>query len=188
MTMDDIIKFIVIVIAILSLVGKFKAKQHKTKRPKPQKTGGWITKLNAYLEEIQKSVEQQADPSKAPEQDDPEQDDMDAAAWRALMEKDTAAISAKHSADDELGDLELELVEEPEQPKTKKVPEAIKVRQDAPTEPQLVPDALQTALVRPPKRRRFKLPANPTDLRTAVIWSEIIGSPVALRDQRYDNR
>ncbi|MGD8836728.1 MAG: hypothetical protein PVJ19_17435 [Desulfobacteraceae bacterium] len=171
--MDDIIKLIVIVIAILSLAGKFKAKQHKANRPKPQKTGGWITKLNAYLEEMQKRVEQQAGPSETPEQDD----------------MDAPGISDKHTAaDDELGDLELELVEEPEQPKTKKVPEAIKVRQGAPTEPQLAPDTLQTARVRLSKRRRFKLPANPSDLRTAVIWSEIIGPPLALRDQRSDNR
>jgi hypothetical protein len=181
--MDNIITLIVVIITILSVAGKIRGKSKKAQTPKSQGSNGWIARLNTYLDGIQKRVEQQGQPSM--EQD---QDEMSASTWRALMERDTVSVSASHPGDDEydLGDLELEFVEEPETPKTKKVPEPPRISADAPLEPPVVTDAPQPALERVRKLRRFNLPLNPTELRRAVIWSEIIGPPVSLRDYPYD--
>jgi hypothetical protein len=181
--MDNIITLIVVIITILSVAGKIRGKSKKAKTPKSQGSNGWIAKLNTYFDEIRKSVEQQGEPSM-----ELDQDEMGASTWRALMERGTVSVSAGHPGDDEddLGDLELEFVEEPETPKTKKVPKSPRISAHAPLEPQVGTDALQPALERVRKLRRFNLPLNPTELRRAVIWSEIIGPPVSLRDYPYD--
>lgn len=171
--MDNIITFIFIIIAVLSVLSKI---QSKTKAgAKSANTGGWMTRLNAYLTDLQNKIEQQASGTSA-----------NSSGWDELTDNAETA-DAPYDADEySLEDLVLEkeqpqprlaVKKEPPAPSPVSAPARPSDRAIATPEPSPQP-ALQAC-----KKMGSILARNRQDLRKAIIWSEILGPPVALKDQ-----
>jgi hypothetical protein len=166
--MDNLFTLIAIVIVVVSVVRKIKAKQ-KSSAGAAAPAGGWVTKLHAFFADIQRQIEQKSSVGPA-----------DASAWRQLMEGDSQA--------DSLEDLDLEEEETP--PAPKKMPPVSpgrvqKIRSD---QKQTIPGAPQRSALGFEKRAPLKVARNRAELRKAVIWSEIFGPPVSLKDQQSGHR
>jgi len=165
--MDDIFTLIVVIIAIVSAFGKIKAKQKPAKGAKPAKPGELAAKLKAFFAEIQERFDTQT-PRGA----------SGASRWGQLMQGGKADGSSADRYDMTLEDLDLEDEETPAEPETKPPARFTRFQTKASKEqPAARPPDLRVPALAPAKTvpdRAF--------LRRAVIWSEIIGPPVALRD------
>lgn len=168
--MDNLITLIFIIIAVLSVLGKIQPK--KKPAVKSPKTGGWMTRLNDYLTDLQNKIEQQAKTNPS-----------DASGWDELMD-DGAEDKVEYDADEySLEDLVLE----EDQPH----PEVMKDVQEVPAPSQLPPGSGSLPLLHAEKATvsvSILAAKSRQDLREAVIWSEILGPPVALRDQTGNRR
>ena len=175
--MDNLITLIVIVIAVWSLLSKFKAKQKRRQGATPSQ-GGWIFKLNAFLTDIKRQIEQQS------------KDRITGAGtseWDRLLDGDE--ISIPPSDEDETG-LDDWVLEEAESPRPKEMPPAAPARARATQTDKIpfVPVASQRKTSQTGQPSFTTTTVSRADLRKAVIWSEILGPPVALRDQHGDGR
>jgi hypothetical protein len=169
--MDNIITLIVIIIAIVSAVSKIKAKQ-KPKSDATPATGSELgTKLKAFFADIQQRLEEQT--PKGP---------SGASRWDTLLNADKAKDPLVHSYELSLEDIELEEEKKPVAP-VKKPPTRPARVHHKPVEKRPVGHRTEQCVPE-------LLPANetpcPAFLRRAVVWSEILGPPVALRDSSRD--
>ncbi len=175
--MENIITFIVIAIMIVSAVSKIKAKQKKKKSDKPSGSGGWIEKLNTFLANIEKNVQQQSKGSTT-----------GISAWKQLMEGAKAGRLQTDPHEDSLEDLILEEDELPVLTKQKRTVRPVKAPIKRPDKEKISPDATRKPALQAQKSKRSGIAMDRASLRRAVIWSEILGPPVALRDQQGDRR
>lgn len=176
MDFDSIFTLIIIFIAILSFLGKLKNKPKPGQGAKPKGAGGWIDRLNAFLDDLQKSVEAK---SEKHEDDAPTADQ-----WRELMDESTTVKTMPASVESK--ELELDFVEEPAP--VRKKPPAPSNRRKA-KRPVVAP--LISEVTRQPMRRHRKslgilVPIKKKELRKAIVMAEILGPPLALRPQSHE--
>ncbi len=170
--MDNIFTLIVIIIAVVSVVSKIKSKQKTKQGATPPGGGGWIKKLNDFLADIQTKMEQQS-----------KDRTTGASGWDQLLDGGEGFSSPSDADEAALDDLVFEEAETP--PHTKKMPSAAPVRAQTTRsdKTQFVPGIPRRKAVHAGKPSYTSLATSRADLRKAVIWSEILGPPVALRDQ-----
>jgi len=166
--MENIFTLIVIIIAVLSVFSKLKGKQ------KTQPGSAWVTKLRAFLTDTQKKIQQQSKDHTA-----------GASGWDRLLDSGETFRSPSDADEAALDDQVL--IEAETQPPVKRMPpEApVRIQQTSPADTtQLVPAAVQRRkALHAGKRSHTFIAAGRADLRKAVIWSEILGPPMALRDR-----
>jgi hypothetical protein len=170
--MENIFTLIVIIIAVLSVFSKLKGKQ------KTQPGGAWVTKLRTFLTDIQRKIEQQSKDHTA-----------GASGWDQLLDS-SETFKSPSDADEAAPDDQV-LVEAETQPPAKRMPpEApVRIQKTLPSDTtQLVPAAQRRKALHAGKRSHTFRAAGRADLRKAVIWSEILGPPIALRDRRSGRR
>lgn len=174
--MENIFTLIIIFIALWSIFSKFKAKQ-RTKQGTSPKGGGWVTKLNAFLTDLKNKIEQQA-----------KEGATGASGWDHLLDAGEEFSPQSDADEAALGDLVFEEAEAP--PRTEKMPPAAPARAQTnrSDKTQFVPGGPRRKAVHAGKPSYTSMGASRADLRKAVIWSEILGPPVALRDQRGGRR
>lgn len=172
--MENLITLIFIIIAVLSLLGKIQPK--KKTGTESSSSGGWMERLNTYLRDMQNKIEQQAN-----------QNTSDASGWDELMDETDEADDLYDADEYSLKDLVLE--EEKPQPRlaVKKEP-AAPSQVIAPARPSDQVTAPPEPSPQPSHAMGSILAKNRQDLRKAIIWSEILGPPVALKDQTGHRR
>lgn len=166
--MENIFALIVIIIAVLSVFSKLKGKQ------KTQSGGARVTKLRAFLTDIQKKIEQQSKDHTA-----------GASGWDRLLDGGETFRSPSDADEAALDDQVL--VEAETQPPAKRMPpEApVRIQQTSTSDTtQLIPAAQRRKALHAGKPSHTFMAAGRAELRKAVIWSEILGPPIALRDRR----
>jgi hypothetical protein len=169
--MDDIITLIVIIIAIVSAASKIKAKQKPKSGAKPATGSELGTKLKAFFTEIQQRLEEQSP-----------KDPSGASPWDALQNASQTKEPPVRSYELSLDDLELEEDDEPAAPVQKLPVQPARVHpRPAATEP--IDPAPEPCA---PEQMAGKATPCPKFLRRAVVWSEILGPPVALRDSPWE--
>ena len=174
--MDNKITLILILIALWSIFSKIKAKQ-KTKRGATPPSGGWVSKLNAFLADLKNKIEQQAKESTT-----------SASGWDQFLD-DGAEYSSQADVDEAaLDDLVFEEAEAP--PRPEKMPPAVPARAQATRadKTQFVPGVPRRKALHAGQPPFTSMAVSRAELRKAVIWSEILGPPVALKDQRGGRR
>ena len=169
--MDNVITLIVILIAVWSILTKLKAKRKKRSGAKPAHFG-WIATLKAFLSDIQRQIEEQSKNRTG-----------DASGWDRFLDEsqtDSASTDVNEAVLDDRVLADVQTVTEP-----KKMPPTRPVRVQPPRSDrtQFVPAAPRPKASPVGRLPRKIMVANRADLRQAVIWSEILGPPVALRDQ-----
>ena len=174
--MENIVTLILIFIALWLISRKFKAQQ-KTKQGATSKGGNWITRLNAFLADIQRKIEQQS-----------KDRTTGASGWDQFLDDGEEFGSPSDADEAALDDLVFEEAQTPPHPK--KMPPALPVR--ARTTPsdntRFDPGVQRCKALHAGKPSCASMAASRAELRKAVIWSEILGPPVALRDQRGGRR
>ncbi len=159
--MENIITLIIIVITVISVINQIKTKT----QPKVKKAG-LITRLNNYLTDLQRQLEQQTRSRSTNEFE-----------WDQLIEEEELV----HPREDSLEDLVLLEEKEPPPP-----PTPARRKTDRPHQRQLHVKA-RPKIKDQPRRRSMRSGFSKTArhrarLRQAIVWSEILGKPVGLRD------
>jgi hypothetical protein len=181
--MEELIPFILFVIfGILSVIGKVKKDKKKKRRAKAQGRRGLAVRIHNWLTDLQKRIETQS--KKAPK------GQFD---WEQLIGGSQLQRTQTTPRDDALEDIDLDTAIQTPSPPPKATPVATSPPPYRPQKPSEKPDMVA---VEPPlmtiKTRREPIPSVlPTDragLRQAVVWSEILGPPIALRDPFRDKR
>jgi hypothetical protein len=169
--MDDIITLIIVIITVVSAVSRIRSKQKPKSGTKPAQGGELGTRLKAFFAEIQRSFEEQA--PKVP---------SGASRWEGLQNAGRAQAPSARSYELSPDDLELEEERPPVAPARKPPvrPAATHPKPDA-----APPDQSAHAPCAP-EPLAVKGAACPEFLRRAVVWSEILGPPVALRDTPWE--
>jgi hypothetical protein len=167
--MDNIITLIVIFIVLGSMIRKLKARQ-KAKQGATSKGANWITKLNAFLADIQRQIEQQSKGRSS-----------GASGWDHLLDGGEPYRSQPDADEAALDDRVFEEV--PTQPRPKKMPPAAPVRAQT-SRSDKVPGVTRRRAVHAGQPSCAPMAVSRAGLRQAVIWAEILGPPVALRDGR----
>ena len=174
--MENMLTPILIFIALWSIFRKFKAHQ-KAKPGATSKGGNWIARLNDFLAEAQKKIEQQSKDRTS-----------GASGWDQLLDGDEPYRSQPDADEAALDDLVFEGVQT--QPHPKKMPPAATVRAQTirSNKNQVVPSVTRGKAAHAGQPSCAPMAVSRADLRKAVIWAEILGPPVALRDQRSGRR
>lgn len=164
--MDNIITLIIIIIAVVSAISRIRTKQKPKSGAKPAASSELGTKLKAFFAEIQQKLEEQSPKSPS-----------GAARWDALR-------NAGQAQDYELPieDLDLEEEEPPAAPVTKP-PVRPAGDRPKPVAAQAVDSAPEPCA---PGLLAVKGAPCPEFLRKAVVWSEILGPPKALRSAPWE--
>jgi cell division septation protein DedD len=172
--MDNIITLVVVIIFVVSTIIRIKAAQKPKNGGKPVPSSDLGKKLKTFFAEIQRKLEEQA-AGRPP----------DSSRWEELS--DAGQTSQMSPPDDEMSleDLELEPVKaQPSSPKPVRKPPS-RPAMDRSQPPEERPHGGH-----PEPCKGEPMPANaascPEFLRRAVVWSEILGPPVALRDSPWD--
>jgi hypothetical protein len=176
--MENILAVIVIIIiAALSLIGEIRKKQRAKKGARPAGRG-WVQRLDAFLTDIQNRLEQRSKESATGAFD-----------WNRLRGGGDGTRSRSDAQEAVTGELVFEETEPPP-PLPKKQPLAVSARTQTvrSDETPSVPDAPQPMALHTGKPSYAATAVSRADLRKAVIWSEILGPPVALRNQLNDRR
>jgi len=170
--MDTFVTVVFIIIAILSVISNArKQAAGKTGRAaKARPSTGLITRLNEAFAELRKKMEARARQAKQTRDGHSQ--------WDLLIESDAEAVAPEESSP---------VVEDLPEPPSRKPPAPPRASRAAEKPPK---EAEKTVAPIPaPKQRAARKPGivlNRAQLRKAVIWSEIIGPPVALRDRSGD--
>ena len=174
--MDNIITLIVIFIVLGSMIRKLKARQ-KAKQGATSKGANWITKLNAFLADIQRQIEQQSKGRSS-----------GASGWDHLLDGGEPYRSQPEADEAALDDRVFEEVPTPPHPK--KMPPAAPVRAQTirSDKTRAVPGVTRRRALHAGQPSCAPMAVSRAGLRQAVIWAEILGPPVALRDQRGGRR
>lgn len=167
--MDDIFTLILVIIAIVSAVTKAKSKTTPKPRKydKPAASGDLRAKLKAFFADIQEKLEAQT-----------QQGASGSSQWRQLKRGNKAGGPSADHYDMSVEDLILEDEEPPPEPEIKPRRRSVAV-QPQPAKKQ--PTGEQPDL-HPGEPAPAKAALNRAFLRKAVIWSEILGPPKALRE------
>ena len=169
--MDDIITLIIVIITVVSAIGRIRSKQLSKSGAKPASSGELGTKLKAFFAEIQRGFEQQA--SKSP---------SGTSRWERLQHAGQSKERPAQSYELSLDDLELEEERPPAAPARKPPvrPAEAKPQPKAAAPDHPAPESCS------PEPLAVRGAACPEFLRRAVVWSEILGPPVALRNTPWD--
>ncbi|MBT8338455.1 MAG: hypothetical protein HKP58_05090 [Desulfatitalea sp.] len=168
--MEDLIPIIFfIIISVISVLSKVASKKKKKGDDRAPARGLLAGKLNAFFSDIQRKLDEQA-----------KQGDTGAMEWRRLMEDSVESISREDSQEDSLEGIVLQ-ADDPalQPPPTPLVPHREKRRPTPPTPP---------AAAKPQRSEMPALAFDRGDLQRAIIFSEIIGPPLALRAPDDDTR
>ena len=168
--MEDLITILLFLgITVFTIIRKVSSKQkagNKAKSTAPPKQGSLAFKINEFIAKVQERIE--AETGQGP---------STSAQWRELMDDGMVSLQKPETLEDLIVE---EIVEPPTQPKrsTTRIPSTPR-RKMSPVEPPSVPVTASQATL-----QANQLPRNSSDLRKAVVWAEIIGPPVALKDSR----
>jgi len=171
--MDNIITLIVIFIVLGSITRKLKTRQKAKQEGATPPDGGWLTKLKAALADILRQIEQQSKGRT-----------NSVSGWDQLL-RGGQPYSSQPDLDEAAPDA-LVFEEEQTQPHPKKMPPAAPGRDQTIRldKTQVVPGAKRRKALHAGQPSSATMAVSRADLRKAVIWAEILGPPVALRDQR----
>jgi hypothetical protein len=181
--MEELIPFILfVIIGILSAIGKVKKDKKKRKSPKTRGRQGLAVRIHAWLTDLQKRIEAQS--KKAPK------GTFD---WKQLMEGSQLEPTDTIPHGDVLEEIDLDTVKETPSPLPRVTPNKPSPPPHMPIQPSEKPDLMAVDIPQMTVKAKRKtilsvLPTSPSDLRQAVVWSEILGPPIALRDPFRDNR
>ena len=169
--MDDIFTLVLIIIAIVSTVIKAKSKpkdkQLKNKSEAKAAAGELGAKLRGFFADMQEKFEAQTLKGRS-----------GLTQQRRLTRSKKKSVSAADSDEMSLEDLVLEDEQPEPAPVKSPPPRPAALRAEPSVKPPVTPQPDPTVRQAQPS----KAPLDPAFLRNAVIWSEIIGPPVALRD------
>lgn len=170
--MEDLIMLIVFLIIFTgsAIFSKLKAKLRKQQQASPS-AGGWTAKFIELINAIARQIEQQG------------ADRNTGASGRDQVLGGGGTFNSTADAYEETADDWME--EEDSQPFLKRRQPAPPVRAHTSQTDitQCVPDAARRQALQVCKSSRTFTAPSRADLRNAVIWSEILGPPVALRDE-----
>ena len=181
--MEELIPFLLFVIfGIISVIGKVKKIKKKKQGTKARGREGLAVRIHAWLTDLQKRIETQS--KKAPK------GKLD---WEQLIGRSQLESTHTIPTDDALEDVYLEATEQTPSP----VPKAKPLRVSPP--PHVLKKSSDKSKMmgvetpRMPKKDRRRptptvLPTDRSSLRLAVVWSEILGPPISLRDPFRDTR
>jgi len=175
--MENMFTPILIFIVLWSIFRKLKAQQ-KAKSGATSKGGNWITRLNDFLADIQRKIEQQS-----------KDRTTGASGWDQFLDDGEEFGSPSDVDEAALDDLVFE--EAQAQPHLKKMAPVAHVRAQTirSDKTQVVPGGVtRRKAVHAGQPSCAPMAVSRADLRKAVIWAEILGPPVALRDQRVGVR
>jgi hypothetical protein len=171
--MDNFITLIVVIIFIVSAISRIKAAQKPKGGAKPAPPNELGTKLKAFFAEIQKRLEEQAPNGSS-----------GASHWDRLAKVDKSDQSPSPSYEMSLDDLELD--DEEEIP----LPEPVKKQPSRPVKVRAKPMGKRPigggSRSYVPEPLSAQAAPCPEFLRRAIVWSEILGPPAALRDSTWD--
>lgn len=181
--MEDLIQFLLFIgVGLLLAIGKMQSKKKKKRGAKARESEGLTTRINAWLTSLQKHIETQSKKTAGVK-----------TGWEQLIGGSRPVRPQTDPSDGTIEDVDLGAGETTPSPPPRTAPTApppqphLSIRPaENPTSPAIeIPQ-------RPPTVRRKPnqavLPMQRTGLRQAVVWSEILGPPVALRDPFGDNR
>jgi hypothetical protein len=174
--MDNIVTLIVIFIVLGSVIRKFKGEQ-KTKKGATPPDGGWLTKLKDALADIQRQIEQQ---SKGPT--------SGASGWDQLLRGGEPYSSQPDAGEAALDDPVFEDAQTPPHPEKMEPATPVRAQAIRSDKAQVVPGVKRRKAVHAGQPSCAPMAVSRADLRKAVIWAEILGPPVALRDQSGGRR
>lgn len=164
--MDNIIALIVVIIAIVSALSKAKTRQKSKQTANAPESNELAAKLKTFFAQVQERLNTQS-----------RQGAGGASAWGPLMQAEKDKEPPEHY-DMSLEDLVLE--EEPAPAKVeKRLPARPTMAQAKPVAPQATSSHSGMLAEKP---LASKTSPDVATLRRALIWSEILGPPVALRD------
>jgi hypothetical protein len=181
--MEDLIPFLLfIIVGILSAMGKVKKEKKKKQRVKARRRNGLVARIHAWLTDLQKRIQIQSE--KAPK---------GIREWEQLIGRSQLERTQPLPYDDALGDIDRDAVKKTPAPLPKATVSATSPQPHMPIEPPEKPNMMAVEPPRMAKTARRKpipstLPRSRSGLRTAIVWSEILGPPIALRDPFGDNR
>jgi hypothetical protein len=167
--MDNFIPLIVILIFIVSIVSRIKSAQKPKAGARPAPPGDLGTKLKAFFSEIQQKLEEQAPSGPS-----------GPSRWERLSTAGQTRLSPPPGDEMALDDLELEYEEAQPTPLPVKKPPLRPAMTPTPP-PEELPRSGRPGPCTPESLDAREAPC-PEFLRRAVVWSEILGPPVALRD------
>lgn len=172
--MDNLITLVVVIIFVVSMLSRIKAAQkpkNDAKRIPPSDLG---SKLRTFFAEIQRKMEEQAAGGPA-----------STSRWDELS--DGGGTRQSSQSDDEMSLVDLELAPVEAQPSS---PKPVKKPPSRPPMARSQPPEEGPHGGHPGSCKGEPMPANaascPDFLRRAVVWSEILGPPVSLRDSPWD--
>jgi hypothetical protein len=172
--MDNFITLVVVIIFVVSIISRIKTAQKPKGGAKPVPPSDLGNKLKAFFADIQQKLEEQA-ADRAP----------GASRWDELSNAGGSRQLLQPNNEMSLDDLELEYVEEqPSTPKPAKKPPL----RPAMARSQPLEERPHSGHPGPCKREPMPAKTDPCPefLRRAVVWSEILGPPVSLRDSRWE--
>jgi hypothetical protein len=170
--MDALITLIIIIITVVSVVSRIRTKEKSKSGARPAAGSELGTKLKAFFTEIQRSFEEQTPKGPA-----------GASRWQRLQDAGQAKGPPERSYELSYEDLELEEEKPPAAP-VKKAP-VRRPASDSP-KPAVAPPVDSAPAPCAPKPLDAGTASCPESLRKAVVWSEILGPPVALRDAPWE--
>lgn len=169
--MDNLITLIVILIAVWSILSKYKAKRKKLSRAKPS-LSSWMTTLKAFISDIQRQIEQQSKNRTG-----------DVSGWDRFLDAGETYGSSADADEAAIGDRVLAEAQTVATPKKKPPSAPARAQPTKSYITQSVPAETGQKSLSVGQWSRTFITASRADLRRAVIWTEIIGPPLALRDR-----
>jgi hypothetical protein len=180
--MEELIPFLLFVIfGILSVIGKVRKNKKKRRSATARERQGLAVRIHAWLTDLQQRIEAQS--KKAPK------GQFD---WEQLIGR--SDLKGPDTPPDEApADIDLDTVKKTPSPRPKARPTATSPPPHMPTRPLEKPERMAVDIPRMTIKAERKpmpsvLPTSRSGLRQAIVWSEIIGPPIALRDPFGDHR
>lgn len=172
--MENLITVIIILlIAFVSIIRKISAKQAQKQSSGSPAQAGLMGRINAFINEIQQRIEEQQAREDSPSADE----------WQQLMEEGAPSRRYQEALDDQIMEGGFDIDDHPEEITPTRRPEAKPMPSPQPPSPPAMPPARAKADLGIPLLGSTMSGAN---LRRAIIWSEILGPPVALREPGGD--
>lgn len=181
--MEELIPFLLfIIVGVLSVIGKVKKGKKKKQSAKVLGREGLAARIHTWLADLQKRIETQS--QKAPK------GTLD---WEQLIDRSQSESTHPVPYDDALEDIDFDAAKETPSPLPKTTPITTPPQPRTPVQPSEKPTmmAVETPRMTIKANRQpipTVLPKDRAGLRQAVIWSEILGPPIALRDPFRDHR
>jgi hypothetical protein len=172
--MDNLITLVVVIIFVVSIISRIKAEQKQKNAAKPTPPSDLGSKLKTFFADIQRRMEEQAAGRPG-----------GASRWDELS--DAGQTGQLSPPDDEMSLEDLDLAPVKVQPAS---PKPVKKPPPRPAMTRSRPPEERPQGGHPGPCKQEPMPADaapcPEFLRRAVVWSEILGPPVALRDSPWD--